>query len=314
MVDINSFQLGELLGEGSFGKVYKAVELLTNKTVAVKVLIDQDTGEVEREIATMRECQSPHIVQYYASFQQDRELWIVMEYCAGSSLHDIMEATERCLTETQIGAVMAGALDGLLFLHRSQKIHRDVKAGNLLLAEDGQVKLADFGVTAQLGSTISKRGTVIGTPFWMAPEVIAGGPDQMKGYNEKADVWSLGITAIELAEGSPPNASMHPMRAIFLIPTQPPPKLGDSYSPPFAAFVAACLVKEADERPSTSELATHPFVAASREGAAAVLSRLVADSIDQLRAWRLRNAESAARTSVNSVSYTHLTLPTILLV
>ena len=145
-----------------------------------------------------------------------------MEYCS-SSLADILEAQGRCFTEVQIGAVLAGTIEGLRYLHGLNQIHRDVKAGNLLLSARGVIKLADFGVSARLGHTLSRRGTVIGTPFWMAPEVISGGPES--GYNSKADVWSLGITAIELAEGRPPNSDMHPMRAIFQIPTQPPPRL-----------------------------------------------------------------------------------------
>lgn len=189
---------------------------------------EQDTGEVSREIELLKGCTSANIVQYLGSLTREGELWIIMEFCGGSSLADVMEARGRCLTEAQIAATMAGTLDGLSYLHNRTPalIHRDVKAGNLLLAEGGVIKLADFGVSASIGSTLSKRGTVIGTPFWMAPEVITGGP--LNGYNTQADVWSLGITAIELAEGQPPNSEMHPMRAIFLIPTRPPPKLQET--------------------------------------------------------------------------------------
>eukprot|EP00316_Scyphosphaera_apsteinii_P008787 CAMPEP_0119301128 /NCGR_PEP_ID=MMETSP1333-20130426/2957_1 /TAXON_ID=418940 /ORGANISM="Scyphosphaera apsteinii, Strain RCC1455" /LENGTH=473 /DNA_ID=CAMNT_0007303119 /DNA_START=37 /DNA_END=1458 /DNA_ORIENTATION=- len=211
-----------------------------------------------------------------------------MEYCAGSSLCDVMEARSRCLTELQIGAVLSGTLRGLAYLHSLDKIHRDIKAGNLLLSELGQIKLADFGVSAQLNSTISRRGTVIGTPFWMAPEVIAG-PSPTSGYNFKADIWSLGITAIELAEGQPPNAALHPMRAIFLIPNQPPPKLAEpeKWSAPFSDLLKCCLAKEAGDRPIAEVLLDHPFVA---EGQAAqqagVLRQLMAQAAEALSSWR----------------------------
>ena len=162
----DDFTLLEKLGEGSFGKVYKANQHSLNRLVAVKLVPDaQDTGEVAREIATLKACESDNIVRYYDSFQRFSELWIVMEYCAGSSLCDIMEATRRCYTEQQIGAVMAGTLEGLMYLHRQSKIHRDVKAGNLLLTRGGGVKLADFGVAARLCHDGTHRGTVIGSPL-----------------------------------------------------------------------------------------------------------------------------------------------------
>ena len=287
----DDFTLLEKLGEGSFGKVYKANQHSLNRLVAVKLVPDaQDTGEVAREIATLKACKSDNIVRYYDSFQRFSELWIVMEYCAGSSLCDIMEATRRCYTEQQIGAVMAGTLEGLMYLHRQSKIHRDVKAGNLLLSESGIIKLADFGVAAKMSTTMSRRRTVIGTPFWMAPEVISGGPEA--GYDAKADVWSLGITAIELAEGAPPHSDMHPMRAIFLIPTLPPPTLAEAagWSEHLVDFVRRCVVKDADGRPFTSELLSHPLIA---EGRAAqqggVLLRLMGASREPLRVWRLQN-------------------------
>jgi len=213
-----------------------------------------------------------------------------MEFCAGSSLCDIMEATRRCYTEQQIAAVMAGTLEGLIYLHRLNKIHRDVKAGNLLLSESGIIKLADFGVAAQMASTMSRRGTVIGTPFWMAPEVISGGPEG--GYNAKADVWSLGITAIELAEGAPPHSDMHPMRAIFLIPTLPPPTLAEAagWSEHLVDFVRRCVVKDIEERPFSSELLSHPLIAEGRVAQQrGVLLSLMGSSREPLRVWRLQN-------------------------
>ncbi|KAL1512151.1 hypothetical protein AB1Y20_005419 [Prymnesium parvum] len=292
-VTADDFSLVEKLGEGSFGKVYKGMKLgaegeLTDQMVAIKIVpAEQDSGEVTREIATLKKCQSPNIVQYFGSFLRGHELWIVMEYCSGSSLSDIMQARNSCLTEAQIGAVLSGTIAGLSYLHSLNQIHRDVKAGNLLLNEQGTIKLADFGVSAKLGDTMSRRGTVIGTPFWMAPEVISGGPDA--GYDSKADVWSLGITGIELAEGRPPNSNMHPMRAIFLIPTRPPPTLESpgAWSKRFNDFVTKCLQKEAPSRPSTAQLASHEFVLRGEQAAAAgELKQLLKASIGPLREWR----------------------------
>lgn len=308
------YTLLEKLGEGAFGKVFKAQQQSAGRQVAIKVVpVAQDTGEVAREIEMLKECQSDNIVRYYGSFQRGPELWIVMEYCAGSSLCDIMEATRRCLTEQQIGAVMAGTIEGLLYLHRLNKIHRDVKAGNLLLSETGAIKLADFGVSAQLGSTISRRGTVIGTPFWMAPEVISGGPEA--GYDAKADVWSLGITAIELAVGCPPHADMHPMRAIFLIPTLPPPTLENadgSWSERITGFVARCLVKDVEQRPFTSELLSHPLVAEGRASQqAGVLLALMDASREPLRTWREQTSKAeddAGRAAIGSGAFSDTTL------
>jgi serine/threonine protein kinase len=164
--------------------VFKARNEETAQLAAVKIVpVEQDTGEVAREIETLRQCESPNIVQYYGSATKDGELWIIMEFCAGSSLCDVMEARGKCLSEGQIAATIAGTLQGLEYLHERGHIHRDVKAGNLLLDSAGVIKLADFGVSAQIGSTLSRRGTVIGTPFWMAPEVISGGP--LAGYDTK---------------------------------------------------------------------------------------------------------------------------------
>ena len=161
--DHSSWELLEKLGEGSFGRVYKARNSESDALAAVKIVpVEGDTSEVEREIATLKKCQSPNIVAYYGSAQRGAELWIVMEFCTGSSLADIMEARGRCLNEAQIAASVAGALAGLTYLHSIKQIHRDIKAGNLLLSEDGVVKLADFGVSAAVSNTISRRGTVIG--------------------------------------------------------------------------------------------------------------------------------------------------------
>lgn len=180
-----------------------------------------------------------------------------MEYCGAGSVSDIMRLRRKTLNEAEMGAIIRDTLLGLNYLHSLKKIHRDIKAGNILLNLQGHAKLADFGVAGQLTDTIVKRNTVIGTPFWISPEVI-----QEIGYDTKADIWSLGITAIEMAEGRPPHADMHPMRAIFIIPTESPPALKhpNEWSQEFNDFIAHCLVKKPEERTAAEELLHHEFV------------------------------------------------------
>jgi serine/threonine protein kinase len=286
----------------SFGKVFKARNTTTAELAAVKIIpVEQDAGEVSREIETLKQCDAPNIVKYFGSVSKDGELWIIMEFCVGSSLSDIMEARGRCLNEAQIAAAVAGTLDGLRYLHARGFIHRDVKAGNLLLSDSGMVKLADFGVSRTLSSTISRCGTIIGTPFWMAPEVIRDNPT---GYDAKADVWSLGITTIELAEGQPPYSNLHPLRAIFLIPSKPPPTFNEPerWSANLVAFVSACLQKEPDVRPSSAELEMNACVVTGREvQAAGILRTLVCAALEPLSQWRQRrHSVSSAQAMANT--------------
>jgi len=286
----------------SFGKVFKARNTTTAELAAVKIIpVEQDAGEVSREIETLKQCDAPNIVKYFGSVSKDGELWIIMEFCVGSSLSDIMEARGRCLNEAQIAAAVAGTLDGLRYLHARGFIHRDVKAGNLLLSDSGMVKLADFGVSRTLSSTISRCGTIIGTPFWMAPEVIRDNPT---GYDAKADVWSLGITTIELAEGQPPYSNLHPLRAIFLIPSKPPPTFNEPerWSANLVAFVSACLQKEPDVRPSSADLEMNACVVTGREvQAAGILRTLVCAALEPLSEWRQRrHSVSSAQAMANT--------------
>ncbi|KAF3520161.1 hypothetical protein DY000_02063413 [Brassica cretica] len=199
------------LGKGSYGSVYKARDLKTSEIVAIKVisLTEGEEGyeEIRGEIEMLQQCNHPNVVRYLGSFQGDDYLWIVMEYCGGGSVTDLMNVTEEALEEYQIAYICREALKGLAYLHSIFKVHRDIKGGNILLTEQGEVKLGDFGVAAQLTRTMSKRNTFIGTPHWMAPEVI-----QENRYDGKVDVWALGVSAIEMAEGLPPRSAVHPMR------------------------------------------------------------------------------------------------------
>ncbi len=272
--------------------------------MAIKIVpFDADIDEIMKEIAILKKCDSLYIVTYYGSYIKDTDLWIVMEYCGAGSASDLMNCVEETFNENEISVICASVLYGLEYLHKNHNIHRDLKGGNILLTSEGQAKLADFGVSATMSNTMSKRKTVIGTPFWMAPEVI-----QESSYDGKADIWSLGITAIELAEGEPPYANIHPMRAIFMIPSKPPPTLAakDDFSPTFNDFIAKCLTKDANLRPSAKQLLSHPFVKkaadelAKTKGRNALLSELVIKSLPKITAYRLQEEEAAGAKSADS--------------
>ncbi|CAN9512590.1 unnamed protein product [Ophioblennius macclurei] len=270
------FDVLEKLGEGSYGCVFKAHYKETGEIVAIKqVPVESDLQEIIKEISIMQQCNSPHVVRYYGSYFKNSDLWIVMEYCGAGSVSDIIRIRNKTLTEDEIAAILQSTLKGLEYLHFMRKIHRDIKAGNILLNAEGQAKLADFGVAGQLTDTMAKRNTVIGTPFWMAPEVI-----QEIGYNCVADIWSLGITAIEMAEGKPPYADIHPMRAIFMIPTNPPPtfRSPDLWSASFQNFVSQCLVKNPENRATATQLLQHPFIKAAKPSS--ILRALITDAME----------------------------------
>nr|CAX72830.1 SARAH,domain-containing protein [Schistosoma japonicum] len=246
------------LGKGSYGSVYKARYKANGGIVAVKkVPVDSDLADIVKEISIMQQCDSPFIVKCYGSLFDSQDLWICMEYCGAGSIADIMRLRGKPIGEEEIATVLHYSLCGLDYLHQMRKIHRDIKAGNILLLNSGAAKLADFGVAGQLSDTLAKRNTVIGTPYWMAPEVI-----QEIGYNCSADIWSLGITAIEMADGKPPLADIHPMRALFMIPSQPAPALRkpSNWSLEFRAFIAACLAKSPEARPTAAALLQTEFI------------------------------------------------------
>ncbi|OQV25055.1 Serine/threonine-protein kinase 4 [Hypsibius exemplaris] len=259
------------LGEGSYGSVFKAIEKESGMVVAIKqVPLDTDLQEIIQEISIMQKCDSPYVVKFYGSYFRDSELLIVMEFCDGGSVSDTIRHRRKTLAEDEIAVILRDTLKGLQYLHDIRKIHRDIKAGNILLNTDGSAKLADFGVAGQLTDTMAKRNTLIGTPFWMAPEVI-----QEIGYDTVADIWSLGITALEMAEGKPPYSDMHPMRAMFHIPAKPAPtfRQPELWSAEFIDFVARCLVKNPDERATAVELLDHPFI--QNCGLATVISDMI---------------------------------------
>ncbi|XP_018495907.2 serine/threonine-protein kinase 3 [Galendromus occidentalis] len=262
------------LGEGSYGSVYKALHKESGQVLAIKqVPVDTDLQEIIKEISIMQQCDSPFVVKYYGSYFKGTDLWIVMEYCGGGSVSDVMRMRKTTLQEDEIATILCDTLKGLEYLHQRRKIHRDIKAGNILLNSEGHAKLADFGVAGQLTDTMAKRNTVIGTPFWMAPEVI-----QEIGYDCGADIWSLGITALEMAEGKPPYGDIHPMRAIFMIPSKPPPSFRnpDKWSSELIDFVSRCLVKNPEERATATMLLQHPFILQAKP--VTILQRIITEA------------------------------------
>lgn len=264
------------LGEGSYGSVFKALHKESGNIVAIKqVPLDTDLHEIIKEISIMQQCDSPYVVKYYGSYFKNTDLWIIMEYCGAGSVSDIIRLRKKTLTECEIATILSDALKGLEYLHANRKIHRDIKAGNILLNTDGHAKLADFGVAGQLTETISKRNTVIGSPFWMAPEIILE-----IGYDCVADIWSIGITALEMAEGKPPYADIHPMRAVFMIPTKPPPSFRDPdrWSAEFIDFVSVCLVKNPCDRASATDLIHHVFLQKSK--GPGVLGQMISEACE----------------------------------
>ncbi|KAJ3066239.1 Serine/threonine-protein kinase 25 [Podochytrium sp. JEL0797] len=310
------FHKQQRIGKGSFGQVFKVclintgerdweelrasppfgmndpeplfaqgICIATGEPVAIKI-IDLDAAEdeledIQQEINILKQLNSEYITMLYGSYIKDTSLWIVMEYCGGGSCLDLMRSGP--LEEVFICIILRELLQGLAYLHSENKLHRDIKAANVLVCSDGAVKIADFGVSGQISATmtIKKMNTFVGSPFWMAPEVI-----EQAGYDKKADIWSLGITALELANGSPPYTDLSVPKILFLIPRNEPPKLEGRFSRGFKEFVALCLQKDptkvtpppywflvldvltlafVNQRPHASELLKHRFIKAARK-------------------------------------------------
>lgn len=296
------------LGDGAFGKVYKARHKETSTLAAAKICElrgEDDLEDFVVEIEILSECKHPNVVELHEAFFYEGKLWMLIEFCEGGAVDSIMVDLEKPLTEAQIRYLCHEILCALDYLHNANIIHRDLKAGNVLLTLDGGVKLADFGVSAKNKHTLQKRDSFIGTPYWMAPEVVLCETFRDNPYDYKVDIWSLGITLIELAQIEPPNHEMSPMRVLLKIQKSDPPTLDhpSRWSKEFNDFIAHCLIKDPNNRPTADELLKHPFVSKN------VDSKPLRDLISEYKAEVVEEVEDAddestedTRTSVRRVS------------
>ncbi|KAA0193748.1 M4K3 [Fasciolopsis buskii] len=259
------YKLIQSIGTGTYGEVYKALRLRTKELAAVKIIkIDakDDVRAILQEIQTLRDCKHSNIVQFFGSYFRNNKLWICMEFCGGFSMQDIYTNIRRPIEENCIAFVTRETLRGIEYMHKAGKIHRDIKGANILLTNDGEVKIADFGVAAQITQTIQRRNSFIGTPYWMAPEVAA--VERKGGYDEKCDIWALGITAMEYAELQPPLFDLHPMRALRILGMRSykPPTLRNkaAWSAKFHSFLKAALTKSEKKRPTAQALLRVSFI------------------------------------------------------
>uniref|UniRef100_A0A7N9AQI4 non-specific serine/threonine protein kinase n=1 Tax=Mastacembelus armatus TaxID=205130 RepID=A0A7N9AQI4_9TELE len=266
--DVNPNDLWEIIGElgdGAFGKVFKARNKETGVLAAAKVIETKCEDELEDymvEIDILAKCDHRYIVKLLDAFYHDNKLWIMIEFCPGGAVDATMLELDRGLAEPQIKVVCRQMLEALSYLHSMKIIHRDLKAGNILLMLDGDIKLADFGVSAKNTKTLQRRDSFIGTPYWMAPEVVMCETMKDAPYDYKADIWSLGITLIELAQIEPPHHELNPMRVLLKIAKSEPPTLDkpDKWSQEFKDFLKKALDKNPETRPTAAQLLEHPFV------------------------------------------------------
>ncbi|KAF7637556.1 Protein kinase domain-containing protein [Meloidogyne graminicola] len=286
--DVNPKDYWEVIceiGEGAFGKIEKVSSLTNSHLIAASKAISLQEGEnfkdflVEIEILEFSK-EHVNIVGLHACYFYDEKLYMILEYCAGGAINSIMTALNKPLTEPQIAYVTHGVVNALEFLHSKGVIHRDLKSENILLTDDGFVKLADFGVSAIMMNNY-KRDTYNGTPHWMAPEVIICETFRDQPYDSRADIWSLGITLIEMAQIDPPNHSMNPMRVAIKIQKSDPPKLAhpERWSPTFSEFLTKCLVKDPDGRWSAQQLLTHKFIRSSTDRRP-IIELLIENNVD----------------------------------
>lgn len=283
--DPEEYVLKAEIGRGAFATVYMAYCKSIDKDVAIKILdldeLDANWDEVRKEISIMGMLNHPNVVKYLCSFVVEREIWLVMPLMAGGSCADIMKRNypQGYLDETLIATILKETLQGLLYFHKDGRIHRDVKAGNILISSEGEIQIADFGVAGTLieaGDRKKARRTFVGTPCWMAPEVM----EQTHGYDYKADIWSFGITALELAHGRPPYSQYQPMKVMLLTLQEPPPTC-DVYedstkklSKSFKDLVAKCLQKDPTKRPTAAKLLEHKFLKQAKNSSYVVESLL----------------------------------------
>ncbi|XP_064018793.1 myosin-IIIa [Pogoniulus pusillus] len=288
----DTWEIIETIGKGTYGKVFKVLNKKNGSKAAVKILdpVHDIDEEIEAEYNILKALSDhPNVVKFYGMYykkdvKNGDQLWLVLELCNGGSVTDLVKGFlkrgER-MNELIIAYILHEALMGLQHLHENKTIHRDIKGNNILLTTEGGVKLVDFGVSAQLTSTRLRRNTSVGTPFWMAPEVIACEQQLDSSYDARCDAWSLGITAIELGDGDPPLADLHPMRALFKIPRNPPPTLQqpELWSPEFNDFINKCLTKDYEKRPTVSSLLQHDFIK-QVEGKESILQKQLMEFID----------------------------------
>ncbi|KAD7478677.1 hypothetical protein E3N88_01813 [Mikania micrantha] len=308
-VNAEDYKLFEEVGEGVSASVYRALCVPLNMIVAIKVLdlekCNNDLDGIRREVQTMSLINHPNLLRSYCSFSTGHNLWVVMPFMAGGScLHIMKTSYPEGLEEPVIATVLREVLKALVYLHAHGHIHRDVKAGNILIDDNGSIKLADFGVSACMfdtGDRQRSRNTFVGTPCWMAPEVM----QQLHGYDFKADIWSFGITALELAHGHAPFSKYPPMKVLLMTLQNAPPGLDyerdKKFSKSFKDLVAVCLVKDPKKRPSSEKLLKHPFFKHAR--ATDYLQRTILDGLpplgDRFRTLKAKEAELLQNSELN---------------
>ncbi|XP_077997309.1 myosin-IIIb-like [Glandiceps talaboti] len=277
------------IGEGTYGEVFKAEDKETGEIVAAKIMdAGSDTEEeIEAEYGIFKDhCGHPNLPKFYGAYykrtpaNQTDQLWLCMELCQGGAVTDLIKGMLRRkekLDEDIIAYILKETIKAISHLHGCHVMHRDIKGHNVLMTSDAEIKLVDFGVSAQLRSTMMRRNTSVGTPFWMAPEVIACEQQIEYSYDIRCDIWSLGITAIELADGDPPLADQHPMRALLKIPRNKPPtmKHPEDWSADYVDFISMCLVKDFENRPTIERVLKHPFIASVPEDVTEIRGKLM---------------------------------------